>query len=93
MGKTRQVKVGGGVGLEGVGGCAPRNSRLPSPVNTTRTRPLQRRISGLKDNEWKRCKPETYREEAGTVGRVPDAQMQRGAMPLSCQKLGATFIY
>lgn len=38
--------------------------------------------------------PETYREKAGTVGRVPDAQMQRGAMPYSCQKLvGATFYY
>lgn len=34
---------------------------------------------------------ETYRQETGTVGRVPDAQMQRGAMPHCCQKLGATF--
>lgn len=89
-GETRRVKVGRGCGPQRRVGVCPESLGPRRPSTSPHTPPPGGRISGLKDNEWKRCNARPQ-QEAGTVGRVPDAQMQRGAMPHSCQKLGATF--
>ena len=89
-GETRRVKVGGGCGPQRGQGVSPEilDPRRPSTPPAHPPPKEDIRAEGQRMEEVQR---ETYSsKDEGTVGRVPDAQMQRGAMPHSCQKLGAT---
>lgn len=74
-GETRRVKVGGGCGPQrGVGVC--RESLGPRRPSTPPHTPSRGGISGLKDNEWKRC---NVRPTAGGGNGWPGARCSDAA--------------